>query len=254
MTTPQLTLGEAAHNSLRLVRQMIEAGADPNYSEDGLVPLREACFAKNIPIIKYLLAHGADPNGRDPDCGEPILKSIINCYWKSPAGLPKRRHYSPPERVNTAVLRRLLRAGADPNLPNPDEDFQRPMFHWALVHNVKRVVSILLDFGADPNGRGQVHGGETPLMTACYFADIGIVEKLLRCGADVNAKDGEGHNALFYVIAGMCPRREVLPRFKLLYRHGIDLSARDNRGENILQHGVRSTETRNWLLAHGFKE
>lgn len=166
MTTPKMTLGEAAHNSLRLVRQMIEAGADPNYSEDGLVPLREACTQGHIPIIKYLLAHGADPNGR-----------------------------------------------------------------------------------------GQVHGGETPLMTACYFSDINIVEKLLEYPVDVNAKDGKGHNALFYVVAGMCPPREVLPRFKLLYRHGIDLSARDNRGENILQHGVRNDkETRNWLLAHGFKE
>ena len=256
MTTPQLTLGEAAHNSLRLVRQMIEAGADPNYSEDGLVPLREACTHGHIPIIKYLLAHGADPNGRDPDCGESILQHLINRYWQSPVGSPKfrRKNYIPPKRVNTAVLRRLLRAGADPNLNNPDEDFQRPMFHWALVHNVKRVVSILLDFGADPNGRGQVHGGETPLMTACYFSDINIVEKLLEYPVDVNAKDGEGHNALFYVIAGDCPPREVLPRFKLLYRHGIDLSARDNRGENILQSGIRNDkETRNWLLAHGVK-
>ena len=84
---------------------------------------------------------------------------------------------------------------------------------------------------------------------------MNIVEKLLEYPVDVNAKDGSGHNALFYVVAGMCPPREVLPRFKLLYRYGIDLSARDNRGENILQYGVRNDkETCNWLLAHGFKE
>ena len=81
MTTPQMTLGEAAYqNSIRIVRQLIEAGADPNVSADGLVPLREACFNENIPMIKYLLEHGANPNGRDPDCGESILESFIWSY------------------------------------------------------------------------------------------------------------------------------------------------------------------------------
>ncbi len=38
MTIPNMTLGEAAsQNSMRIVRQLIEAGADPNVSEDGLV-------------------------------------------------------------------------------------------------------------------------------------------------------------------------------------------------------------------------
>ncbi len=129
---PKMTLGEAAYqNSMRMVRQLIEAGADPNVSEDGLVPLREACFNENIPMIKYLLEHGAD----------------------------------------------------------------------------------------------------------------------------VNARDGEGHNALFYVVAGMCPWQEVLPRFKLLFKYGIDLRAQDKHGHNILQHGSRLDKTtRHWLSSHGVKK
>ena len=237
MATHDMTLGEAAaQNSMRIVRQLIQAGANPNVSEDGLVPLREACFNENIAMIKYLLEHGADPNGRDPDNDETILESYIHyCY----------------ERVNTAVLRRLLRAGANPNLPR---NSPRPMFHWAIVSNLKRMVSILLEYGADVNQRAQLHG-ETPLMTAAYYADMSIMEKLIEHGADVNARDGEGWNALFYVVAGMCPRQEILPRFKLLFKYGIDLNARTKHGENILQVNERlSNATVHWLCAHGVKK
>ena len=234
----KMTLGEAvSQNCMRVVREYIESGADPNVSADGLVPLREACFNKNIPMIKYLLEHGADPNGRDPDDDETVLESYIHhCY----------------KRVNTAVLRRLLRAGANPNLRKAKE--LRPMFHWAIFNNIKRLVSILLEYGADVNQRGKVHDGETPLMTAAYFADISIMEKLLACGADVNAKDEDGWNALFYVVAGTCPWQEVLPRFKLLFKYGIDLHARTQHGKYILQHGRRLDKaTVNWLRSHGVK-
>ena len=239
MATPNMTLGEAAYqNSMRIVRQLIEAGADPNVSEDGLVPLREACFSENIPMIKYLLEHGANPNGRDPDDDETVLESYIHhCY----------------KRVNTAVLRRLLRAGADPNLRKAKG--LRPMFHWAILNNIQRLVSILLEYGADVNQRGQVHNGETSLMIAAYYADISIMKKLLAYGADVNARDGEGWNALFYVVAGMCPWQEILPRFKLLFKYSIDLNARTKRGENILQHGFRLDNTTvDWLRSHGVKD
>ncbi len=236
MNTTKMTLGEAAYqNSMRIVRQLIEAGADPNVSEDRLVPLREACFSENIPMIKYLLAHGANPNGRDPDDDETVLESYIHhCY----------------KHVNTAVLRRLLRGGADPNL-RKDKGL-RPMFHWAIFNNIKRLVSILLEYGADVNQHGDLHDGETPLMIAAYYADISIMEKLLACGADVNAKDGKGWNALFYVIAGMCPRQEILFRFKLLFKYGIDLNACTQDGKNILQHSFRlDNATIHWLRSHG---
>ncbi len=234
-----MTLGEAvSQNCMRVVREYIESGADPNASADGLVPLREACFSENIPMIKYLLEHGANPNGRDPDDDETVLESYIHhCY----------------KRVNTAVLRRLLRAGANPNLRKAKE--LRPMFHWAIFNNIKRLVSILLEYGADVNQRGKVHDGETPLMTAAYFADISIMEMLLKHGADVNARDGSGCNALFYVVMGDCPWQEILPRFKLLFKYSIDLHAQEKHGKNILQYGFRlNNATKRWLRKHGVKE
>ncbi|MBR2082467.1 MAG: hypothetical protein IJ876_05620 [Elusimicrobiaceae bacterium] len=92
-------------------------------------------------------------------------------------------------------------------------------------------------------------------MIASYYADIPIMGKLLACGANVNAQDGEGWNALFYVVGGMCHWQEILPRFKLLFKYGIDLHACDKRGHNILQHNCRlDNATRHWILSHGVKE
>ena len=70
---PKMTLGEAvSQNCMRVVRKYIESGADPNVSADGLVPLREVCFHENIPMMKYLLEHGANPNARVP----PVFLSL----------------------------------------------------------------------------------------------------------------------------------------------------------------------------------
>ena len=238
---PIMTLGEAvSQNCMRVVREYMESGADPNVSADGLVPLREACFHENIPMMKYLLEHGANPNGRDPDDNTSVLESYIHYCYK---------------RVNTAVLRRLLRAGADPNLRNSND--MRPMFHWAILNNRKRLVSILLEYGADVNQRGDLHDGETPIMIAAYFADISIMEMLLKRGAEVNARDGEGHNALFYVMAGM-RHEDRRARFELLLKYGIDLHARDKRGDTILQFishdGYNEGALVRWLRRHGVKE
>jgi len=260
MPTSNMTLGEAvSQNCMRVVREYIESSADPNVSADGLVPLREACFNENIPMMKYLLAHGADPNARDPDSGESILESLIWNYRRVDPHCRKieklaKKTYTYDTPANTAIFRRLLRAGADPNLPT---NAPRPMFHWAIFQNVKRVVSILIEYGADVNERGSLHGDETPIMIAAYYADIGIMEKLLECGADPNARDKNGHNALFYVIAGMRHEDEIA-RFELLYRYGIDLHARDKRGDTILQFishdGYNNSAIARWLRAHDVKE
>lgn len=58
------------------------------------------------------------------------------------------------------IVRQLIEAGADPNLRKTKE--LRPIFHWAIVNNMKRLVSILLEYGADVNQRGNIHEGGNP--------------------------------------------------------------------------------------------
>lgn len=92
-------------------------------------------------------------------------------------------------------------------------------------------------------------------MIAAYYADINIMEKLLKCGANPNLTDEEGCNAMFYVVMGVCPWQEILPRFKLLFKYGIDLHAQEKHGKNILQFASRlDNATKHWLRVNGVKE
>ena len=48
------------------VKSLLEAGANPNISENnGTTPLMEASSGNNGKIVKLLLAHGANPNLND---------------------------------------------------------------------------------------------------------------------------------------------------------------------------------------------
>lgn len=127
-----------------------------------------------------------------------------------------------------------------------------PLVKAAEQNSLKRVQELLL-VGHNPNEKNEYEN--SALAEAIFHGNIPMIKWFLQYGADVNARDGEGHNALFYVVAGMCPWQEVLPRFKLLFKYGIDLCARDKHGHNILQHGSRlDNATKRWLNEQGIKE
>ena len=127
-----------------------------------------------------------------------------------------------------------------------------PLVKAAEQNSLKRVKE-LLSAGYNPNEKNEHEN--SALAEAIFHGNIPMIKWFLQYGADVNARDGEGHNALFYVVAGMCPWQEVLPRFKLLFKYGIDLCARDKHGHNILQHGSRlDNATKRWLNEQGIKE
>ena len=49
-----------------IAQALIEGGADPGMPRDGLTPLMRATIAKNVGLVKLLLAKGADPAAKDP--------------------------------------------------------------------------------------------------------------------------------------------------------------------------------------------
>lgn len=62
--------------------------------------------------------------------------------------------------------------------------------------NRAALAALLLEHGADPNVRGRINGGVTPLMKAAAKGEVGLVRVLIRNGADVNATDRWGGSAL----------------------------------------------------------
>jgi ankyrin repeat protein len=141
---------------------------------------------QKIKPVKKLLDLGVDPNTAIND-KIPILATIFN---------------DEPE-----ILQLLLRAGADPNLP--DANGVTPVSAAASAGYIE-MAEILLEGGADPN-IPDIYG-DTPLMAVLkeYQLDFlsenqaevyeTIVEILLEAGADPNMPDGEGATPLSYAI------------------------------------------------------
>ena len=74
--------------------------------------------------------------------------------------------------------------------------------HGASSSNVKAVVELLLDRGADVNARGDL--GYTPLHQAAYWnEDPAVIELLLDHGADINAVSDFGYTAINRAAAGV---------------------------------------------------
>ena len=88
----------------------------------------------------------------------------------------------------------------NPEIPWEKADFRKktekildPLYYIAL-YDLRGVVKMLLDAGADVNAQGGEYGNA--LQTASSRGHEAVVKLLLENGADVNAQGGEYGNAL----------------------------------------------------------
>lgn len=65
----------------------------------------------------------------------------------------------------------------------------------AIMKGDLATVKKFIEYGADVN---EISNGLTPLMFAARYNKVDIIKFLLEKGADRNAKDGRGNNALKY--------------------------------------------------------
>ena len=92
--------------------------------------------------------------------------------------------------------------------------------------------------GADVHAR--TPEGATPLMLAATWP--GVVEALLRHGADANAADADGHTALVYAIEHQSPIEpdKGLRALKMLLAAGAYPNAPDRAGVTPFSHARRT--------------
>jgi ankyrin repeat protein len=156
---------------LKVAERLVAAGADPLARAPGfshhVTPIKLA--VRNQRVAEFLLDHGADPNDVFRDvlltgCNFPFAEALLErgadlnpVMWDDETLLHVAIHWG---RIASAEW--LLKKGADPNTAR-GKNLWTPL-HQAASRGNARIVSSLLEHGANPNSRDG--DGKTPLDVA----------------------------------------------------------------------------------------
>ena len=151
-----------------------------------------ASMGGHTAMVKLLLGAGADPDAVDEDGDTAIHLTIFNKFKLTVEG--KLQDYSI---YPTLVL--LFTAGANTNVRGVDD--MTPLMLVAAEAQDNGLINLLIEFHADVNVK--TAKGMTALMIAAQHGYVMGVAILIKHGADVNALDILGYNALMHAAAAM---------------------------------------------------
>jgi ankyrin repeat protein len=209
---------------IQSVRALIKSGADVNAkSGDGSTPLLWAANSSRVEIARALIAAKATVDAANDFGVTPLLQAsrvgdsaMVDVLLRAGAN-PSRAHpegetplMAASRSGSLATVRLLVARGVDVNAA---ESFQKttPLM-WAAAEGHGDVVDLLLEAGADPNRQAHVTsltqrhnadhptGGFTALMLAARNGDDDTVRRLVKRGANLNLKNGDGASATMVAI------------------------------------------------------
>lgn len=119
-----------------------------------------------------------------------------------------------------SLVKRLVEQGG--NVNHRKGHFTPLMY--AVGNANSKIASYLIKCGADVNARNDI--GQTPLMIAATRGHKQIVEQLVHAGADTNIVDQEGRNA----IAWAASRGDFADVISVLFTYGTNPNVSDKHG------------------------
>jgi ankyrin repeat protein len=200
---------------------LVEAGADPNDQRSGFTPLHAISWVRkpdasdvgdpapigsgaltSLQFVHALVARGANVNARLAKVPRPPASAtLLGTEGATPFLMAA-------DRADVPLMRELVKAGADPLLPNADKTTplmaaaglgtSDPLEEAGTEDEALDAVKMLLDLGADINAVD--NKGDTVMHGAAYGNFPVIVQLLADRGADINIwkqADKEGRTPLF---------------------------------------------------------
>jgi len=219
-TSPLMLAVENGHFDLAMA--LVEAGADPNDQRSGFTPLHAISWVRkpdasdvgdpapigsgsltSLQFIHALVARGANVNAR---LGKGVPRPPASATLLGTEGATP--FLMAADRADVPLMRELVKAGADPFLPNADKSTplmaaaglgtSDPLEEAGTEDEALEATKMLLDLGADINA-GDTKG-DTAMHGAAYGNFPAIVQLLADRGADVDIwkqPDKEGRTPLF---------------------------------------------------------
>src|SRR5438034_2984011 len=124
------------------------------------------------------------------------------------------------------TVRALLKDGADVNAAQGDG---MTALHWAALKNDVELAKVLLYAGANVKATTRL-GGYTPLLMASRIGNTGMIDTLVKSGADAKSATTNGTTAL--MLAAASGKADAVGTLLDL---GADVNAKENaRGETAL--------------------
>ena len=153
--------GGSSEARVAIVKQILEAGADPN-----------RCLPGGETAAYLYASRGATELLAPLKAAGASLELVEHSMGETPLFAASRRGFAP-------TVRELLRLGAKPSAPSKSRE--SPL--WiSSRRGYLEVVQALLAAGAEVNAVDEV--GETPLMKAAECGHIAVLKELLAAGAD----------------------------------------------------------------------
>lgn len=228
--------------------------------------LTAAAFDGNIELIKILLAHKAKVDGDRGaalqtaarrghkeavtillDEGAEIdrllskeLMTELNMEYYSGSALQAACDYRNPE-----IVKVLLSRGADPNLRHPQSWYSYPLISATWNNQATTLNHLLNTEGIEVNIKGGLDGS-FPLQSACANMDLQCVERLLEKGADINAIDPDGDQAIH--LAACTGNLRVL---EFLLQHNADVTHNSELRGLAIQQALRNNQIKCATLLAG---
>jgi uncharacterized protein len=218
-TSPLMLAVENGHFELAIA--LVAAGADPNDQRSGFTPLHAISWVRkpdasdvgdpapigsgtltSLQFVRALVDWGANVDARLGKVPRPPASAtLLGTEGATPFLMAA-------DRADVPLMRELVKAGADPLLPNADKSTplmaaaglgtSDPLEEAGTEDEALDAVKMLLDLGADINAVD--NKGDTVMHGAAYGNFPVIVQLLADRGADINVwkrADTEGRTPLY---------------------------------------------------------